>query len=114
MRDRQRLEHMLQAAEDALAFVQDRTRADLDHDRILQHALVHCVQVIGEAAARTTELGRTQVPDLPWPKMVGMRHILVHDYFRVDYDALWRVVVEHLPGMVESLRIGLSRWPCQD
>jgi uncharacterized protein with HEPN domain len=46
--------------------------------------------------------------------MVGMRHILVHDYFRVDYDALWRVVVEHLPGMVESLRIGLSRWPCQD
>jgi uncharacterized protein with HEPN domain len=106
--DRDRLRHMLEAATDAVSFIQGRTRPDLDHDRMLLHALVHCVQVIGEAAARTSELQRQQFPNLPWPKMVGMRHILVHAYFEVDADAVWRVVAENLPELIRQLQLALT------
>jgi uncharacterized protein with HEPN domain len=109
--DRQRLEHMLQAARDAVAIVADRQRKELDTDLLLRHALVHCVQLIGEAATRISPTGRAKVPELPWQRIVGMRHILVHDYFKIDHDAVWRVATEHIPGMVPLLQTALENWP---
>lgn len=109
--DHDRFEHMLAAARDAAAYVRDRKREDLDHDSMLLRALVQCVGVIGEAAARTSDAGRARAPALPWPKMVGMRHILVHAYYQVDVDAIWRVVTDHLPVMISSLEDVLQQWP---
>jgi len=109
--DRDRFEHMLRAARDAIAISQGRQRHELDHDVMLQHALVHCVLVVGEAAARVTDAGRTRVPQLPWPRMAGMRHILVHAYFKVDYDAIWRTITDHFPAMIVDLEQVLSAWP---
>ena len=109
--DRERLAHMLRAARDAVAISAGRTRAELEQDIMLQHALVRCVEIIGEAAARITEAGRAHVPDLPWARMVGMRHILAHAYFKVDYDAVWRVVVEHIPAMIPLLDTAIADWP---
>jgi uncharacterized protein with HEPN domain len=104
LHDRERLRHMLEGARDAVAFAKRRNRVDLDNDRMLLHALVHCVEVIGEAAARVSEMTRQLHPSLPSPKMVGMRHILIHAYFEIDGDAVWRVVVEHLPDLIRNLR----------
>ena len=112
--DRPRLEHMLQAARDAVTIAVHRERAELDSDILLRHALVHCVQLIGEAAARVGDEGRARVPDLPWPRIVGMRHILVHDYFKIDHDAVWRVVTEHIPLMIPVLEAALANWPSEE
>jgi uncharacterized protein with HEPN domain len=108
--DRERFEHMLLAAQDALAYVNGRKRSDLDEDSMLLRALVQCVEVIGEAAARTTDAGRAKAAGLPWPKIVGMRHILVHAYYRIDPDAVWRVVTENLPDLLVDVRSVLSGW----
>jgi uncharacterized protein with HEPN domain len=43
---------MLEAAMDVLAFCAGRTRADLEHDRMLRRALIQCLEVIGEASGR--------------------------------------------------------------
>jgi uncharacterized protein with HEPN domain len=40
-----------------------------------------------------------------------MRHILVHDYFKVDHDAVWRVVTIHIPEMIPLLEVALANWP---
>lgn len=53
--NRTRLLHMRDAARDAVSFADNRTRADLDTDRILQLALVRCLEIIGEAASRITK-----------------------------------------------------------
>lgn len=63
--DRIRLQHMLDAAREAIASVQGRVRADLDHDRIWALGLVKCIEIIGEAAARVTPEARSQFPDGP-------------------------------------------------
>jgi uncharacterized protein with HEPN domain len=43
--------------------------------------------------------------------MAGMRHILVHAYFKVDYDAIWRTITDHFPAMILDLEKALSDWP---
>ena len=101
--DRERMAHMLAAGRDALTIAAGRTRAELDTDVQLRHALTHCVAIIGEAAARVSDEGRGLAPALPWPRIVGMRHILVHAYYKVDLDAVWRVVTDHVPAMIPLL-----------
>jgi uncharacterized protein with HEPN domain len=70
--DQDRFEHTLEAARDAMAFVRGRKREDLDHDAMLRRGVVNCVQVIGEAAARTTQFGRRRAPGLPWPDRASL------------------------------------------
>lgn len=99
-RDLDRLEHMLAAARSASRFVRGRTRADLESDEMLRRALVNALQEIGEAASRVSEAGRERLPGLPWRDVVAMRNVLVHVYWGVDLDVLWRTAVEDAPALI--------------
>jgi uncharacterized protein with HEPN domain len=50
------------------------------------------LQIIGESASKLPEGVRNLAPDIPWHKIIGMRNILVHDYFAIDLDAVWNTV----------------------
>ncbi len=80
-----RVGHMNKAAEDAMRLIADRTRADLDSDRMLLFALVRAVEIIGEAASKVSEETRSAHAEIPW-KVIGMRNRLVHAYFDIDAD----------------------------
>lgn len=69
---------MMDAARQALAFVAGRRREDLDADVMLTFALVHSLQIVGEAAYHTTPEIRGRFPGVPWEDIAGMRHKLVH------------------------------------
>jgi uncharacterized protein with HEPN domain len=72
-------------------------------DELLQVWVVHHLVVIGEAAAK---LG-PRPPDeshIDWPAIVGMRNILVHRYFGIDLEAVWRVVEWDLGPLEAELR----------
>ena len=109
--DRIRMQHMIDAARQAAQFVVGRTRDDLDVDAMLSRALMHAVLEIGEAAARTSDEGRQRAPEVPWGQIVAMRHVLVHVYWGVDFDRLWKTVVEELPLLVVQLDAALTDWP---
>jgi uncharacterized protein with HEPN domain len=98
-----RLRHMLDAAREALGFVQGRSRPDLDHDRMLGLSLVKDIEIIGEAGYQISDVTRDQMPAIPWQDIVGMRHRLVHTYFDINLDALWRTVQEDLPALIAVL-----------
>ena len=101
--DRIRFRHMLDAAREAVEFLQGRTRADLNNDRQLVLALVKAVEILGEAAYQVTSGTRDQVLDIPWDDMIGMRHRLVHAYFDIDLDILWKTAQEDLPPLIVEL-----------
>ena len=101
--DAVRMRHMLDAAREAIGFTRDRDRADLDNDRQLVLALVKGVEIVGEAAFQVADDTRDSLPDIPWEDIIGMRHRLVHAYFDINLDILWRTVVEDLPSLVTRL-----------
>ncbi len=98
-----RLYHMLDAAREAQAFVENRSRNDLDTDRQLTLALLKLIEIIGEAAANVTNDSREKYPRIPWPLIVGMRNRLVHAYFDIDLDRVWDTVTNDLPPLIIEL-----------
>lgn len=99
-----RLRHMLDAAEESVGFSKGRERKDLDRDRKLVLALVKDIEIIGEAACQVSDDTRSRLPDIPWDDIVGMRHRLVHAYFDINLDILWKTVKEDLPPLIDSLK----------
>ncbi len=102
--DRVRLQHMLDAAREAVEFARLARRQDLEEDRKLTLALVKDIEIIGEAAYQISEATRQQLPQIPWDDIVGMRHRLVHAYFDINLDVLWNTVQEDLPPLIAILQ----------
>ena len=98
-----RLRHMLDAAREAVSFVQDRTRGDMDIDRQLVLALVKDIEIVGEAATRITEPTRLSLREIPWDRITGMRHRLVHAYFDINLDIVWKTARDELPALIALL-----------
>ena len=102
-RDHARLQHMLEAAQEALEFAQGATREDLETNRMLAHAIVRCLGIDGEAARQVSPETREKHPAIPWQDIIGMRNRLVHAYFDINHDVVWQTVKEDLPSLVEAL-----------
>jgi uncharacterized protein with HEPN domain len=94
---------MLDAAREAHSFVQNRTRGSLDTSRQLCLALVKSIEIIGEAAAKVTPAGRELVSQIPWQSIIGMRNRLIHAYFDINLDILWKTVTEDIPPLITEL-----------
>jgi uncharacterized protein with HEPN domain len=109
--DRIRIQHMMDAARQDMGFAQGKSRKDLDTDPMLARALMHAILEIGEAAARTSEVGRGRAPNVPWAQIVGMRNVLIHVYWGVDFDRLWKTVTEELPPLLAMLETATQDWP---
>jgi uncharacterized protein with HEPN domain len=64
-------------------------RAAFEQDELLQGWFVRNLQIIGEAARALPEDVRALTPEIEWPRIVGMRNVLVHGYFDIDADIVW-------------------------
>jgi uncharacterized protein with HEPN domain len=58
---------------------------------------------ISEAAARVSEALKTRHPEVPWPQIVAFRNILIHAYFGIDWDAVWRAARNRVPTLREQV-----------
>ena len=109
--DEIRLRHMLDAAREAVSFARGRTRGDLDADRQLVLSLVKDIEIVGEAATRVSEPARRRLPEMPWERIVGMRNRLVHAYFDVNLDIVWKTISEDLPELIVLLERAIPSVP---
>lgn len=93
---------------DAIARIEDYSYdKDLDHlkgDSLLQDGLVRQLSIIGEAARRIPAETQKENPDIPWSDIIGMRHILVHDYFQVDLAEVWKTATSDIPTLKPQLQ----------
>jgi uncharacterized protein with HEPN domain len=99
---------MLDAAGEAVSFVQGMDADDFAKNRVVQLAVVRLVEIIGEAAANLTPAFQQKHPDIPWPQIIGMRNRLVHAYFDINIILVWKTVVEVLPSFIPTLEALLA------
>ena len=95
--------HMLDMALSARDKITGKDRAAYDNDETLRLALAYLIQTIGEAARQVAPEFRDTHPEIPWTKIVAIRHRIVHDYLHVDYDIVWDVVTTDLPPLIDQL-----------
>ncbi len=108
--DHIRLRHMLDAAREATMFVAGRDRDELDTNRMLLLALVKSIEILGEAGSKVSEETQTELSEIPWRSIVAMRNRLIHGYFDIDAEIVWRTVKSELPLLIEALGNRLQQY----
>jgi uncharacterized protein with HEPN domain len=74
-------------------------RSAFEKSELIQTWVVHHLQIIGEAVRGMSSDLRTRHPELPWAQIIGMRNLLVHHYFGIDKQSVWRVIEKDLTGL---------------
>lgn len=106
--DHTRLCHILDAAREVVGYVEGLPREAFNSQRPLQHSVVRCIEIMGEAALRLSPEFRNASPDIPWQDMIGMPNRLIHAYFDLDLDLLWITASQEIPCIIPRLTALLS------
>jgi uncharacterized protein with HEPN domain len=104
--DREWLLDILEAIE-RIEKYSSRGRQTFEEDELIQSWIVHHLQIIGEALRSISDGFRRKHNDIPWKETIGMRNILVHRYFDLDTDLVWKAVMRDLPDLKEKVRLAL-------
>ena len=106
-----RIEHTLEAIDKIQRYTAGLTEAAFADYSMAVDAVVRNFQVMGEAVRHVPDEVQARYPAVPWSLMQGMRHILVHDYYAVKLDIVWRTIQQSLPPLLEPLRTILKENP---
>jgi uncharacterized protein with HEPN domain len=105
-RDDLYLSDILEAAQAIRLFIARLEQPDREGfvgDELVRSAVLQKLSVIGEAAARVSEETRLANPGVPWKQAQGMRNLLVHAYFSVDWDVVWTTATDSVPELARQV-----------
>ncbi len=100
--DRERLRDIMEAIERIETYAA-KGRAAFERDELIQVWFLRYLQIIGEASRALSADIRETYPEVPWGKIMGMRNILVHNYFEIDLPVVWNAVERELPELKRQL-----------
>ena len=108
-RDPQRLDDILQALDSLAGMVAGQTKAEFLAGEVVRFAVAQRLTVVGEAANHITEELQQRYESVPWGDVIGLRNILVHGYFGIDWGLVWASATVDAPALrpqiAEILRI---------
>ena len=102
------LADMLDAVERVLRYTDGMTKAAFLADQRTRDAVLHNLEILGEAAKKVPDARRGDLAAVEWRKMAGMRDMIAHPYFDVDPEIVWDVVQEKLRPLAAALRLALG------
>jgi uncharacterized protein with HEPN domain len=110
-RDDLYLADILEAAESIRAFLgrlDKPGREGFLGDDLVRSAVLQKLSVIGEAAARVGEETKATHPEIPWKQARGMRNLLIHSHFSVDWDVVWTTATDSVPRLADQVALILE------
>lgn len=103
LKDRIRLEHIVQAADNIARYTTGRTYDDMVADDMMCYAVVYNILAIGEAAYHLTKAFQKDHPETEWEGIMRMRNVLAHDYYKLKLQTVWEVVQHDLPTLRQQI-----------
>ncbi|MEW6468928.1 MAG: DUF86 domain-containing protein [Bacteroidota bacterium] len=98
------LKHIEHECEFILKLSKDKTLQDIINDELLSKGIVRSLEIIGEATKKLPPDFRSAHPLVRWEDMAGMRDILIHNYFGIDYEVVWNTITKDIPELREQLK----------
>lgn len=103
IRDRVRLLHIIEAIDNIRSGRERYSEEQIASDPVLFYGMVKCVEIIGEAAYKLTDVTRSLSPDIPWSAIIGMRHVLVHGCYQIKPERLFATMTYDLEPLKDRL-----------
>ncbi len=103
---RSSLEYLRHILEEADYLIEESGKVNYNeffHDQNLTRAFVRSLEIIGEATKNIDQTLRDKYSYVDWRGMAGMRDILIHKYFGVDYEVVWDAVQNNIPTIREQV-----------
>lgn len=97
------LNDIVEASNDIARFLRGVDADAFAQSDLLRSAVVHKLSVIGEAAARLSLEVTDRHPEVAWGQIVGFRNILIHAYFGIDWDIVWKAASEKCPHLRDQV-----------
>ena len=102
------VEDILDGMQKAQRFVEGMDWGAFANDEKTTFATVRALEIIGEATKQVPEEVRVRFPDIPWREMAGMRDRVIHAYFGVDLEVVWKTVAVDIPQVVRAIQSALE------
>jgi len=98
------LKDILDSINDIGDFIRDMSFEEFRKDKKTINAVVRSIEVIGEATKKISRALKDKHKDVPWKKMAGMRDRLIHEYFGIDAEILWKTAKNDIPPLKQSVQ----------
>jgi len=102
------IKDILDCIEKIEKFVGDMDYEQFKEDDLVNSAVIRKLEIIGEATKNLPDFIKEKYPEIPWKDMARMRDKIIHFYFGVDYEIVWKVVKERLPELQPKIEFILK------
>ncbi|WP_297510441.1 DUF86 domain-containing protein [Flavobacterium sp.] len=97
--DKVRLLHVLDAITEIENYLQDTDLAHFVKNSMMFNATLRQLEIIGEACNRLSQNLLLNHPEIPWARIIGLRNLVIHEYFGIDDFTIWNVIKINLPEL---------------
>jgi uncharacterized protein with HEPN domain len=104
IKDKVRLEHILESIDNLFEFTQGLSIKDYQSNKVLRFAVVKNLEIIGEASYKLTKEFREKHSEIEWQVIIDLRHVLVHGYYQISDKEIWNIIQNDLCPLKEQIK----------
>jgi len=94
---------MLESITRVEGYIEGMEFNEFKENNMAKDAVLRNLEVLGEAAKNLSTAIKEKYPDIPWKRIIGLRNIVIHGYFGVDFDNIWKIITDNVPEVKPSL-----------
>jgi uncharacterized protein with HEPN domain len=102
-REELRLQDIIESITAIESFLQNVEKENFEENELLQAAVIYKLIIIGEAATQISRKMKSNYPQVPWKKIVGLRNLAAHVYFSLDMEAIWSTATTRLKPLHDQI-----------
>lgn len=103
LKDRIRLEHIVEAINKVFKYTEGKTCDDLRTTDMMFYAVVKNIEIVGEASYHLTKAYCRNHPETDWEGIMKLRNVLVHDYYQINVQTVWDIIQQELPPLLDQV-----------